>query len=972
MKIQEELKQIIEAEKENDIIPFIKKLSKEDKKNLVPFLKKQIKYYHEFLKSGNTYSYRGTEKQRRIIQIAGFSIFNLKDYTSKLGGYDEKIFDLILDFYCPSWFNEFINSRADEEFAPQWMSYDWILKKQEQGIINPSESLLVKMFPRIIYPRKEGSYDHIFKVENLEKHEVTLKEHFWYIFKYETEIYFANRYMRFDSDTGNEEDWISITKKLVDEEKLSRQRVLKESLNATNRNFNRNLINWYIDLFLALKPTVNESLENQNDLFQTFNSTQSKPVNEVLKLCKKLVLENDFDGKSFLENVPVLLASETKSIVNSTLMILDKLGKKEPESKNVIALLCCGAFLQTDKSVQNRASKIIKKYGNPSDENLLSELSMYEGELMSEVKDILNDFFQNKNIEKNMEEEEEDFEPQIVRHISAENKIDLPENIDDFIFLVSQIFDGNASWHIDFLPAALLKFHDQIDIENALKLLPAVQRAQKIVFNFTINNRVGYLENLMAHFFLEYMDFLMKKFPESKEYQKLISHQNKKNEKKKRDRGSYEPPTISLKYWYLGQKEEYYFPFKFLLEEAFEKLKTNEDFPLLSTPTHQPYWLDPKVYIERLSEYQIQNKTPNRVDWQMAISRLAMENLEENIKYAKAKLKGEWLDMTLFILQEAIVPPKKSSFFNEWKMAVYAKFPVRSIEQLKTQFPSFKVDKKLLGELDTNLKQVKTWKHFYNAKTKKYDKKRTLEAQLFIDEKDSYSYNETNNKSLGQIEKYNEKDFFLLKWLYLEKSHYLGSANDIPRTCSLIPKNLQPLLSQIESSCMRYSTFWEEEFKKLKLKTVNVLLENWIEGGEIAHLSIATGMICSDKTIREISAEIWIKGVDEDSINHTYLGQLIGKLAAIDYFPLKRMADLITASLFKVSKQHNRKLEILIQEIILYLPIEPIRNTKKILESYYELLKMNQSLVTDENLKLLLEKWKSNSSLKKIVTTLLK
>lgn len=978
MKIQEEFTQIIEVENVDAIIPFLKKLSKADKKELIPFLKKETSRLTKYIQEGNTWSQVGTKKQMDILKYAGYVCLNQKDFSSKFFYYETKVIDDVLGFYIPTWLSDYVINSNDGETYTEF-TYLWVMEKMEKKLIKHDDSFMANLLCQSIFyqnrndPRKEYRYKYTYHPENLEKYTITLKEHFWLVFQYETNIYHSERWYHFIDGVQKEQiSWQKNILKLSDNKKLPRQRLLKESINATTRNFNRNLINWYIDLFLALEPSVNELLEIQDDLFQAFNSFQSKPINEVLKLCKKLVLEKGFDEKSFLENVPTLLASEIKSIVNSTLIILDKLGKKETESKNVIALLCCGAFLQTDKSIQSRASKIIKKLGDPSDEKLISELDMYQDELMSEAKEILKEFVQNRNSGEIPQVVEEDFEHQIVTLISNENKIELPKSLDDFIFLVSQILDGNASWHFDFLPAAILEFHNQIDLENAEKLLPAFQRAQQLVYNFGVNKRIGYLDNLLAHFFLEYMDILMKKYPESKGFRILIEERKKKEEKKKRDWSNYESPKVSLKNWHLGQKEEYYFPFKFLLEEALGKIRSNDNLPLLSTPTHQPFWINPSTYIERLNQYQKQNKTPNRVDWQIAISRLAIEHLEENIKLAKEKLKGEWLDLTLLALQEPITPPKKSKYLNEWKMAVYAKYPTLTSEQFKTQFPSFKVDKKLLGEFDINFSQVKTTKHVYNSKKKVYEEKPTLEAQLSIEGKYSYGYASILNRVISKFIKNSEKNFFLMEWIYIKESPFLGYANDIPRMLSLSPKNVQPIFSQIETQAMKYSTFWEEESKQLKLNAANVLLENWIGGGKIAHLFVATGMVCSDKTIRETCAGIWMKGVFENSINHNSLGQILGRLAAIDYFPLKRISDLITGSMLKISNHHNQKLEILLQEIIAQLPTGPMRNTKKLLEIFQEIINMNQSSVSDERLEVQLEKWKTNSSLKKVVADLLK
>lgn len=65
-------------------------------------------------------------------------------------------------------------------------------------------------------------------------------------------------------------------------------RVLKESLLAINRNFNKNLCSWFAGMFTALNPSVEEQLTLQPEMFAALSSPHSRPINIILGLLKNL------------------------------------------------------------------------------------------------------------------------------------------------------------------------------------------------------------------------------------------------------------------------------------------------------------------------------------------------------------------------------------------------------------------------------------------------------------------------------------------------------------------------------------------------------------------------------------------------------------------------------------------------------------------------------------------------------------
>jgi len=75
-------------------------------------------------------------------------------------------------------------------------------------------------------------------------------------------------------------------------------------------------------------------------------------------------------------------------------------------------------------------------------------------------------------------------------------------------------------------------------------------------------------------------------------------------------------------------------------------------------------------------------------------------------------------------------------------------------------------------------------------------------------------------------------------------------------------------------------------------------------------------------------------------------------------------------SMYKRSTFHNHQLEALLTVLISGLPDKPVTGLKQLLELYLELLTINRSNVTDEQLLQRLQEWGTNSNLKKVTTSL--
>ncbi len=970
MNNNDKITQLLTKEDLKGTIPYLKTLDKKEKKQLTPFLKKQFKYYRDSVQiNKNKWGRRATAIQDRILIRLAMTCFDLRTFRTHVWSFDKELMDEILAFYEPNWLSEYINSFGNNDWMPNTLSYTWVMEQTEKGRLVPNDMLITRTLCNAIITYGRNWKDSTFTPENLEKYDLTLKEHFWNFFHFESNVYHVSRWVQFKDKKAKEAaTWINVITDLAKRGKLPRLRLLKECLAAANRDFNRNLINWYMDLFLNLAPTTGELLDLQAELFQVSLSPQSKPVNVMLKLSKQLVKEPTFNGELFAENAPVLLASETKSVVNSTLMVLDKLAKKTPEQRLTICTTVCDVFLHRTANLQTRAAKIISKYGDAKDESLLSALDPFQFNILSEAKKLLVDFL--PAVEVVVEDlDTASLGPVIVPKLSLNKVIHLPENFDDLSFLANQALVGNESWQIELLPAAILKFQHEMTEANINKLKPAFQRAYKYVFGRVGNARIGDSERLLAHFLGEYIQVIEQQPSKLEVLRTMLKDYLRKEDEWKANWSNYRLRKVSLSTWSNWGNTTIYEPLKAILIYAIDLLKKGSDLPLLSTPTHAPYWIDPLVFVKRLSKYQYADALPNQADWQLAISRMAFENLEAAAKLAKVLLKGEVLEMALFLLENKVPQQTDFRYIQEWKIAALTKGK-RDTYGLSLFFPEEMSDE-LLGQFKYAFKRTSRKGKDYNYQTRKYEEKIIHEKEMIVGTQKKASLPAWWDGLVNWIRpKSSVATFFLFDYIQLKTLWGMGN-HEITRYTSLTPNNPSVLLGIVTKKFLNRPQYWGQADKKAVRLISEDLLNNWRGGDEMMHLFLCNALIGADKTNRTLAAEIWLKGVTEQNIDAKLMGQIIGQMVQIEFFPLKRLLEVLQEVMFNVSSNHNRALLQLLQEIILQLPVKPIRNTKGLLEIYQELLAVVAIETHRIDLNDKLEGWKSVGSLKKVVRQLM-
>lgn len=878
INVEEKYSLIIKSGNSDQMIAFLKTLEEKTRLTLVALIKKDVRrlYTYKNLDGKRNWGYEGTSVQHDMLGVAMFCCYGRADHKKIDVNLviTNNIIDRILSWYCPEWFSAFINYSIasaqqrgygfiDYEHLAEWLANGYL-----DARILTQESIAMTLPP---------------PGESLEKYAFTLDKHIWLIFHYPP--YLTQR-------------WIESFKVYTKNQRLDRYRVLKESLMAVNRNFNKHQTNGFATLFSALEPTTDECLSLQDELFAALNCPQSKPVNTALQRVKKLVKHPDFRADEFITQLQLLLSSTTKGIVNTSLAMADTLALQKADKRKEICLYLTGVFLNKDASLQNKAAKLLVKYGDPTDVELSALLMSYADHLLSDASQILTDFLDARPGITGVEEEIADVLPLI----REDNRIPDIANWDDFIFLAGRAFLNHESYHFDQFPAALLRFANEINEDNVTQLEPAFAQAWK-----TIGMALSF-DGMLASFFLQYASELLARFPAQTQ---KIRPFYEKHQHVSQMKGRFQQISWGI-FASLEQSMARCRPYIELLSWVLSGLKNNICLPLLSTPTHLPCFIDPVTLVERLYQYQQAGIPPCHQDLQLALQRCVISAEAPSL----GKLNGEYRALMNYFLSgdlTALVQMKD----GDWKLTAIITRRAVAQEADSALIATALLEKKALPSALLTCHfpwQIKQQTHQYSGgqiinRTLCFDiSNGWQQADITLFYAHGFMHCPDQGSDWG-VDK--RRTIFSCPWLY-------------------------------DLTLMRFTemNFRSADIAAVKsnLEILQALYDLPLPLTAMAHLFTALCLLHADKTVRMLAAELWIDKMRyPGGVNAFLLGDTLGKLEAGGWAPLKRFTDLAMQSMLGISSRHNAALREMVEVMDAHLKGIKITNYKKLTVLYGEL-----------------------------------
>jgi len=924
MALIDEFKIIYYNNQTSKVIPFLQKLSDKEKKELARDLKPLA---------------IEREKHNKNIFIATALVCctktqyrayldNLWGWTWGVGMEFSELIDEVLAWNCPGWLSEYYNKRAEDEWGAL-LSYRNLMNWFQKGYLSPSPQLIAKSLAGSVSVWDSESRQNKYKSQIFDLDPVTLDEHIWTLFQYDTNCY--------------NDIWKNAFKELAHSKRIDKQRVLKECLLTVNIDFKNYVAGWFTDLFVFMEPTKEDLLQIQDELFISFMSKFSKMINKSLDEVKKIASHKDFHIDDFILRLPLLLSSETKSIVASSLMVLEKAAAACTDKREMICVEIAPVFLNKDEAIQTRAAKIITKYGSPDSVLITSTLLNYADSLLMSVKPLLLDYLTDTGEVATTEELTVSDNLQL-DIFSENNRVPQIDTFDDLLFFLPLAFKDKQPYYRDLLLPTMVKLNHLINETNIEQLEVALRQAYEVTlhqpFWHSFHHKTNEFESssfwgegLSYHwatlFFINYCQYVANKYPEASAFIFDMHKEAVDADKNRTFRSKY------LKYYrqllpqkeWVGKEYKVFRPYYHISLTALTYIEKGIDLPLLSTPTHIPAWIKPEILIERLIQYQNADALPDTADLEMSLLRCPSLYIEELINLAD-KLNNKYKELVLSYFSEKETELKKKSFLS-----------ILSKE-----------------EIPCNRKRLTEYYNSYSWKIgdqKKKDSTWTERTVLEVNIPAS-PWKKADNLYSG----------------IADNIRYCIGPTDVKQFVFSYPSLAALPFAQIVKDRFEFAQIGNAETRDFLQEAVEALYELKIEPDAASLLFLACCMLCSEKNIRNYAAEIWLERTSSGLLDNMKFGKVIGNLEKSEWSPLKRLTDLITDNLMGVSGIHNEGLEQMIIGILSQMD-KPVTNTKKLLEIYSELLALNNSKADLENIPQL-NIWLKENSLKKVVQQIIK
>ena len=441
--------------------------------------------------------------------------------------------------------------------------------------------------------------------------------------------------------------------------------IVKQYLQALLNPWKKNILNAYCRWIEAINPTADEVIENQYILFSILSLGNTALINFAMKQLQKAANASDFDFQSFADNFALCFA--IPKIAKSQLIgldILEKYYKKQAltntEYREQLAVL----FTVTEVILQEKVAGLLTTYFG--EEGLGEVVASYRDYLkiptpvsLPQEEEPLNKEAYQNNISSSFEE----------RFLLEVGKLQVPTTTDALLFLFGDCLRERTAGTIDLFFEGLVQLQESLPANYTKELAP-------------------YLKKLMKSHYLDSVTTIIKGFLYCYSHQKPLeippyqyTYEESNALREKLDEAVFEEYLL----WDKLYKHKIFIPFLFHKAQLTLKyLNEKEVLPFLSTPTHEPFYIEAEIFVDKLLQYEAVNKQPDLHDLIVACNRLLFRNVSAAAKAKVQKLKGTYAPAIQYYLgiTDKIQPTEE--FLPLWTQITRIKHPDREFPEFET------------------------------------------------------------------------------------------------------------------------------------------------------------------------------------------------------------------------------------------------------------------------------------------------
>ena len=393
----------------------------------------------------------------------------------------------------------------------------------------------------------------------------------------------------------------------------------------------KNVLDMYCRWIEGLVPTEEELLPSQHTLFALLTLDKSSLINFAMKCIAQISSHPAFDFQAFADNFP--LCFTVQKIAKSQLIgveILEKYYQKQApitiEYREQLAVL----FTIPDTQLQEKVASLLTTYF--SGEGLAEVIIPYRDYLKGKAQDLLATLSPSENSENSANSQTacaaRTSQTACATHTLTPNSY--PIKPEDLLFLLGDCLREPAAHTIDVFLEGLITLQDNFPADWAKSLSPYIKQLTKRVDKEEIPTDAILLGVLRA---------LIDRRPLALDPKCSYTWEELCKKRKKLSEKEFEAYTQD---YYLGNARQV-LPFLFRKGQmVIDAILQHCHLPLLSTPTHLPFYIEAEVLVDKLLQYEVQGVQPDIDDLIVACNRLLFREVSATAKEKARQLKGNY------------------------------------------------------------------------------------------------------------------------------------------------------------------------------------------------------------------------------------------------------------------------------------------------------------------------------------------
>ena len=429
----------------------------------------------------------------------------------------------------------------------------------------------------------------------------------------------------------------------------------------------KNVLDMYCRWIEGLVPTEEELLPSQHTLFALLTLDKSSLINFAMKCIAQISSHPAFDFQAFADNFA--LCFTVPKIAKSQLIgveILEKYYQKQaptnPDYREQLAVL----FTVPDTQLQEKVATLLTTYFNQ--EGLPEVIAPYRDYLKGKAQNLLKSL-PSPNLSENSENSENSHTSHSFRtpKTACAARTLTPE---DLLFLLGDCLREPVAHTIDVFLERLITLQDNFPADWAKSLSPYIKQLTKRVDKEEIPTDVILLGVLRA---------LIDRRPLALDPKCSYTWEELCKKRKKLSEKEFEAYTQD---YYLGNARQV-LPFLFRKGQmVIDFILQHCHLPLLSTPTHLPFYIEAEVLVDKLLQYEAQGVQPDIDDLIVACNRLLFTEVSATAKEKARQLKGNYALAIQYYLGLTDEVQLTEELLPLWAQITRIKYPDR-------EFPEF-------------------------------------------------------------------------------------------------------------------------------------------------------------------------------------------------------------------------------------------------------------------------------------------